>query len=108
MSLGTRALKGFLVGTVVATLLLAAQSGGNPLRDAAWILVGTILTALTEAYGTHVSSHNNLRGAGYRSGLARNIAQVWSEVVACLPTVGCSRWPHYSVGTMTEGILTAV
>jgi hypothetical protein len=67
MSMGAKAIKGCLVGTVVATLLLAAQDGGHPLWEAGWVFVGTTLTALTEAYGSHVSSHRDLRdlrGAG--------------------------------------------
>ena len=87
MRLDSTALSGFLVGTVVATLLLAAEGGGNPLREAAWILVGATLTALTEGYGSHVSSHADLRAAGYVAGLARNIAHEWSLAGACLPTV---------------------
>jgi hypothetical protein len=87
ISVGAKAIKGFLVGTVVATLLLAAQDGGHPLREAGWVFVGTTLTALTEAYGSHVSTHKDVRGVGYVGGLARNTAEVWSQVAACLPTV---------------------
>jgi hypothetical protein len=40
-----------------------------------------------EAYGSHVSSHKDLRGAGCVGGPARNSAEMWSQVAACLPTV---------------------
>ncbi len=87
MSMDAKSIKGFLVGTVVATLLLAAQDGGHPLREAGWVFVGTALTALTEAYGAHISRHRDEGGPGYVGGLARNIAEVWSQIAACLPTV---------------------
>jgi hypothetical protein len=87
LNMGPKAVKGFLVGTVVATLLLAAQDGGHPLREAGWVFVGTTLTALTEAYGAHISRHRDQGGPGYVGGLARNVAEVWSEIAACLPTV---------------------
>src|ERR1700694_2909452 len=80
-------LRGLLVGTVVTTLLLVAEGGGAPLREAAWILVGVTATMVTDAYASHVSSHNKTGLRGYVAGLVRNVAHEWSMVVACLPTV---------------------
>lgn len=85
--LGGGALKGLLVGTVLATILLGTQEGGTPLREAAWILIGATLTMLTEAYGSHLSSHHGHRVQGYVAGLGRTIFHESTLVLACLPTV---------------------
>jgi hypothetical protein len=87
MRLDNAALNLFLDGTIVATLLLAAQGGGAPMREATLILIGAILSTLTYAYGSHVSSHDNEGIASYVAGLARHIAHYWPMFVACLPTV---------------------
>ena len=87
MRLGTSALRGLLVGTVVSTLLLAVQGGSNPSREAAWVLIRATLTAFTDGYGSHVAIHGDLSAAGYAAALARNIAHEWAIVVASLPTV---------------------
>jgi hypothetical protein len=85
--LGGSALKGLLVGTVVTTLLLAAQESGAPLREAAWVLVGVTLTMVTEAYGSHLPTHDDNRVRGYVAGFARSIARESPLVLASLPTV---------------------
>jgi hypothetical protein len=87
MKLDSNVLRGLLVGTVLASLLLAAQGGGNPLREAAWILVGTTLAAVTDGYGSHASTHGDAGAAAYVVGLARSVAHEWSLAIACLPTV---------------------
>jgi len=87
MSRDNTVLRGLLLGTVVTTLLLVAEGGGAPLREAAWILVGATATMVTDAYASHVSSHNNIGVGRYVAGLARNVAHEWAMVVACLPTV---------------------
>ena len=84
---GAGALKRLLVGTVLATLLLGAQDGGKPWHAACWVIVGAILATLTEAYGTHLSSHRDDRVRDYLSGLARSIVYESIFVVAALPTV---------------------
>ena len=81
------ALKRLLVGTVLATLLLGAQEGGKPWHAACWIIVGAILATLTEAYGTHLSTHRDERVRDYLRGLARSIAYESIFIVAALPTV---------------------
>ena len=84
--LGPHALKRLLVGTVLAALLLGAQEGGRPWHAAGWVVVGAILATLTEAYGTHLSSHRDERIRDYLRGLARSIVYESIFVVACLPT----------------------
>ena len=81
------ALTRLLVGTVVTTLLLAAEEGGGPLRQARWVFVGVTLIMVTEAYGFHLPTHADSRVRGYVTGLARGIAHESPLVLACLPTV---------------------
>jgi hypothetical protein len=81
------ALKGLLIGTVVTTLLLAAEEGARPVRQAAWVLVGVTLYTVTEAYGSHLPTHADNRFWSYVAGLARAIADEAPQVLACLPTV---------------------
>ena len=81
------ALKGLLVGTVVTTLLLAAEEGARPMREAVWVLVGVTLTTVTEAYGSHLPTHADNRVWGYVAGLARAIAHESPQMLACLPTL---------------------
>ncbi|MCW2653055.1 MAG: hypothetical protein QOE41_1611 [Mycobacterium sp.] len=72
---------------MMATLLLAAQEGGKPLNEAAWVLLGATLTTLVDAYATHVSSHRDGRVQVYLTGLVRNIAAESPRFFAALPTV---------------------
>jgi len=85
--LGAGALKRLLVGTVLATLLLGAQEGGKPWHAACWVIVGAVLATLTEAYGTHLSTHRDERVRDYLKGLARSIVYESIFIVAALPTV---------------------
>jgi hypothetical protein len=63
------ALRRLIKGTLMATLLLAAQEGGKPMNEAAWVLVGAIVTTAVDAYATHISSHRDDRFRGYLAGL---------------------------------------
>jgi hypothetical protein len=85
--LDSTSLAAFLAGTVLTTLLLAAQSGGKPLHEAEWILIGAVLSMLTRGYGLFVSGHEAEGGGRYLTGLARTTARGWPVVAACLPTV---------------------
>ncbi|MBV9638653.1 MAG: hypothetical protein JO330_03680 [Mycobacteriaceae bacterium] len=58
MQLTENVLKKLIKGTFLATLLLAAQEGGQPLNEAAWILVGATLTTVVDAYATHLSTRS--------------------------------------------------
>jgi hypothetical protein len=113
--LDSSTLAAFLAGTVVTTLLLAAQGGGNPLQETAWILIGVALSLLTRAYGLHVSSHDDVGGARYIAGFVRNIAKGWPVIAASLPTVlvlliaAALGWPddrEHADGSVTLGYTT--
>jgi hypothetical protein len=71
----------------MATLLLAAQEGGRPLHEAAWVLVGAILTTLVDAYASHISTHREGLVKGYAVGLGRNIVLESPRFYAALVTV---------------------
>jgi hypothetical protein len=80
-------LAAFLGGTILTILLLAAQSGRNPLQAAAWILISTALTMVTRGYQQFVSTHEEQGGGSYVAGLARKVGAAWPIVAASLPTV---------------------
>jgi hypothetical protein len=108
MSLGFRlvrlastTLAAFLAGTILNTVLLAAQRSGNPLQAATWILIGAALTMLTRGYGLFVSSHEDEGGGRYLIGLARKIVEAWPIVVASLPTVVLLALAAVSTGPTT-------
>lgn len=87
MKLDSTTLAALLTGTVVTTLLLAAQPSGNPMEQVAWILIGVALSLLTRAYGSHVSTHDAMGGRRYLKGFLRSLADGWPVVVASLPIV---------------------
>lgn len=79
--------KALVKGTIVALLLLAAQEGETPLHEAAWVLIGGILTTLVAAYAAHISSHEEGGLRPYLAGLARSVYQESPRLFAGLPTV---------------------
>lgn len=85
--LSENALKKLIKGTFLATLLLAAQEGGRPLNEAAWILVGATLTTVVDAYATHLSnrSYGNMRA--YVQSLWIGIVEDSARTFASFPTV---------------------
>lgn len=87
MRLSENALKKLIKGTFLATLLLAAQEGGQPLHEAAWILVGATLTTVVDAYATHLSnrSYGNMRA--YVGSLWVGIVEDSPRTFASFPTV---------------------
>jgi hypothetical protein len=87
MRLTENVLKKLIKGTFLATLLLAAQEGGKPLNEGAWILVGATLTTVVDAYATHLStrSYGNLRA--YIRSLWVGIVEDSPRTFASLPTV---------------------
>jgi hypothetical protein len=87
MRLNENVLKKLIKGTFLATLLLAAQEGGRPLNEAAWILAGATLTTVVDAYATHLSarSYGNLRA--YVGSLWVGIVEDSPRTFASFPTV---------------------
>jgi hypothetical protein len=87
MRLSENVLKKLIKGTFLATLLLAAQEGGKPLNEAAWVLVGATLTTVVDAYATHLSnrSYGNMRAYAYS--LWVGIVEDSPRTFASLPTV---------------------
>ncbi len=97
MRLSENALKKLIKGTFLATLLLAAQEGGRPLHEAAWILVGASLTTVVDAYATHLSNrkYDNLRA--YVRSLWIGIVEDSPRTFATFPTVLllCCAWTFH-------------
>ena len=87
MLLSENTLKKLIKGTFLATLLLAAQEGGRPLNEAAWILVGATLTTVVDAYATHLShrSYGDLRA--YAHSLWVGLVEDSPRTFATFPTV---------------------
>ena len=104
MRLDSGTLGALLGGTVVTTLLLAAQGGGHPMQKTTWILCGVASSMLTRGYGAHVSAHEEVGGVRYVVGFIRNVAGGWPVAVASLPTVlllllaAAFDWPDDRVG----------
>jgi hypothetical protein len=80
-------LKALIKGTIVATLLLAAQEGETPWHEAVWVLIGGILTTVVAAYAAHISSHDEGGVRAYLGGLGRNLLAESPRFFAALPTV---------------------
>lgn len=87
MRLSENALKKLVKGTFLATLLLAAQEGGRPLQEAAWILLGASLTTVVDAYATHLSNHSYGTMRAYAGGLWIGIVKDSPRTFASFPTV---------------------
>lgn len=87
MWLSENTLKKLIKGTFLATLLLAAQEGGRPLHEAAWILVGATATTVVDAYATHLShrSYGDLRA--YANSLWVGLVEDSPRTFATFPTV---------------------
>ena len=99
MWLSENVLKKLIKGTFLATLLLAAQEGGRPLHEAAWILVGAALTTVVDAYATHLSnrSYGNMRA--YAHSLWVGVMEDSPRTFASFPTVAlliCASIFHWS------------
>ncbi|OBA99752.1 hypothetical protein A5662_15090 [Mycobacteriaceae bacterium 1482268.1] len=87
MQLSENTLKKLIKGTFLATLLLAAQEGGRPLHEAAWILVAATLTTVVDAYATHLSnrSYGDLRA--YAHSLWVGLMEDSPRTLATFPTL---------------------
>jgi hypothetical protein len=77
--------KALVKGTIVALLLLGAQEGETPLHEAAWVLIGGILTTVVAAYAAHISRHEESGVRTYIAGLARGVVQESPRFFVALP-----------------------
>jgi hypothetical protein len=98
MRMNETVLKKLIKGTFLATLLLAAQEGGQPLHEAVWILVGATLTTVIDAYATHLSarSYGDLRA--YIHSLWVGLVEDSPRTFATFPTVAllvCAAMFHW-------------
>jgi hypothetical protein len=87
MRLSENTLKKLIKGTFLATLLLAAQEGGKPWHEAAWILVGGILTTVVDAYATHLSQRSYGDLKAYAHSLWVGLVEDSPRTFATFPTV---------------------
>jgi hypothetical protein len=87
MPLSGSVFKKLIKGTFLATLLLAAQEGGRPLHEAAWILVGAMLTTVVDAYATHLANRGYGSIRDYAGSLWVGIVEDSPRTFASLPTV---------------------
>ena len=87
MRLTENTLKKLIKGTFLATLILAAQEGGRPLNEAAWILVGATLTTVVDAYATHLSNRTYDNFRSYAHSLWVGIVEDSPRTFATFPTV---------------------
>ena len=117
MRLSENTLKKLIKGTFLATLLLAAQEGGRPLHEAAWILVGASLTTVVDAYATHLSNRKYVNLRAYVHSLWVGIVEDSPRTFASFPTVlllCCASIFHWSHdhrnpdGTVVAGYETII
>lgn len=87
MTSAEEVLKKLIKGTILATLLLAAQEGGKPLNEAAWILAGAALVTIVDAYASQVPGRYESGVAGYLRSLLRGLLADSPRTIASLPTV---------------------
>jgi hypothetical protein len=86
MRLSDHALRELIEGTLLATLLLAAQEGGRPLNEASWILLGAALTTVADAYATHLSDRGYGDMRAYVGSLWVGIVENSPRTFASFPT----------------------
>jgi len=100
MWLSENTLKKLIKGTFLATLLLAAQEGGRPFHEAAWILIGATLTTVVDAYATHLSHRSYGDFRAYAHSLWVGLVEDSPRTFATFPTVlflvlaGIFHWHH--------------
>jgi hypothetical protein len=80
MRVSDNALRKLIKGTFLATLLLAAMEGGKPFNEATWILVGTMLTTVVNAYPTHMSGR-------HEGGLPAYFGSLYHGIMNDLPRI---------------------
>lgn len=109
-------LYGGVVGTVLASVMLAAvPDGQTPMYAAAWIVVSVAIAAVTRSYGQHVSTHQAGSRSGFWVDLGRTMLTGIPLVIACVPTLivlllahvtGWSDDVFHADGSVTPGYTT--
>ncbi|MET9211638.1 MULTISPECIES: hypothetical protein [unclassified Nocardia] len=88
MQLQVNDLYGGVVGTVLASVMLAAVPADQTPRYAAeWVVVSVAIAAITRSYGQHVSTHKAGATSGFWTDLGRNMLTGIPLVIACVPTL---------------------
>ncbi|MCM6777545.1 hypothetical protein NDR87_28640 [Nocardia sp. CDC159] len=79
---------GGVVGTIMASVIVAAMPlGESPRNSALWVGISVAIAAITRGYGQHVSTHSAASESGFWADLGRNMLTGIPLVIACLPTV---------------------
>ncbi|WP_194819924.1 hypothetical protein [Nocardia sp. XZ_19_385] len=117
MQLQTNDIYGGVVGTVLASVIVAAMPlDVSPLRSALWVVTGVAVAALTRSYGQHVSTHHVDSEAGFWLDLGRTLLTGIPLLIASLPTVFVLVLAHFlhwrddivhPDGSVTAGFTTA-
>ncbi|MBF6363900.1 hypothetical protein IU447_27730 [Nocardia farcinica] len=118
MRLRANDIYGGVVGTVLASVIVAAMPlGENPSQAALWVCVSIAITAITRSYGQHVSTHSAHSEAGFWTDLGRNMLTGIPLVIACLPTILILLFAHvldwhddivHPDGSVTVGYTTVI
>ncbi|MFE6925414.1 hypothetical protein ACFVAV_30675 [Nocardia sp. NPDC057663] len=97
MQLQVNDLYGGVVGTVLASVMLAAvPADQTPMYAAAWIVVGVAIAAVTRSYGQHVSTHQAGSRSGFWVDLGRSMLTGIPMVIACVPTLIVLLLAHFA------------
>jgi hypothetical protein len=108
-------LKKLIKGTLLATILLAAQEGGRPLNEAVWILGGAAFVTFVDAYANQIPGRYESGVWGYLRSLIGGLVADSPRTIASLPTVlilvlaAIFRWNHdqqHPDGSVTVGYET--
>jgi hypothetical protein len=109
---------GGVVGTILASVIVAAMpEGENPRHSALWVGLSVVIAAVTRSYGQHVSTHSAASESGFWADLGRNLLTGLPFVIACLPTVLLLLLAHFlgwrddivhPDGSVTSGFTTLI
>ena len=113
VKLDTNTIYGWVVGTVLASVVLAAiPPGQSPSYVGSWVLISVVAAAVTRSYGQHVSTHHVDSPATFWQDLRRSMLTGIPMVVACIPTLlvlAAAAAAHWSDDTFTsDGTLVSV
>lgn len=113
VKLDTNTIYGWVVGTVLVSVMLAAiPPGQSPWYVGTWVLISVVAAAITRSYGQHVSTHHVDSPATFWQDLGRSMLTGIPMVVACVPTLlvlAVAAAAHWSDDTFTsDGTLVSV